>query len=65
MGAIVIQADSESKKILSALAKRLGAQVTLIDEDQYEELLLGTLMDEEKTGKTVSRDSIFKKLKGK
>jgi len=64
MGAIIIKADNRSSKILKELAERLGASVTNVKEEQYEDFMLGTLMDSEKTGKTVSREVIFKKLKG-
>ncbi len=65
MGAIVIKADHRSRKILKELAEHLGANVTDIDEEQYEDFLLGHLMDREKTGKKISRDTIFKKLSSK
>lgn len=63
MSAIIIKADKESNKILKQLAKKLGASVTSVNDDQYEDFLLGTLMDSQKTGKTVSKEDIFKKLK--
>jgi hypothetical protein len=62
MGAIVIKADSKSSKILKELAEKLGGDVTTITEEQYEDVLLGTLMNKEKTGKNSSRSAIFKKL---
>lgn len=62
MGAIVIKADSRSRKILKELAEQLGAEVTDIKDDQYEDFLLGQIMDTEKTYKTVSRAKIFNKL---
>lgn len=65
MGAIIIKADRQSSKILKELAERLGARVTNVKDEQYEDFMLGTIMDEEKTGKTVSRDAIMKKLQGK
>lgn len=65
MGAIVIKADNRSRKILKELAEQLGAQVTDIKDDQYEDFLLGQIMDNEKTGKTVSRAKIFNKLSSK
>ncbi len=65
MGAIVIKADNRSRKILKELAEQLGAQVTDIKDDQYEDFLLGQIMDAEKTGKTVSRAKIFSKLSSK
>ena len=65
MGAIIIKADNQSSRILKELAERLGATVQSVNDSQYEDFMLGTLMDSEKTGKTVSREEIFKKLKGK
>ena len=62
MSAIVIKADNQSNKILKELAKKLGANVLNINDDQYEDLSLGYLMDKTKTGKIVSRDTIIKKL---
>jgi len=65
MSAIVIKADNQNTRILKELAKKLGANVLNINEDQYEDLALGVLMDKVKTGKTVSRDSIMKKIRQK
>jgi hypothetical protein len=62
MSAIVIKSDNQSTKILKDLAKKLGADVININEEQYEDLALGLLMDKSKTGETVSRDAIMKKL---
>jgi len=65
MRAIVIKADSQNTKILKELAKKLGADVININEEQYEDLALGLLMDKSKTGETVSRESIMNKLERK
>ena len=65
MGAIIIKADKKSNKILSDLAKKLGGNVMNLADEQYEDIALGSLMDSVKTGKTVSRESIMMKLKGK
>ena len=65
MSAIVIQADPKSNKILAELAKKLGGTVLAIDDGQYEDIVFGTLMDKEKTGKVVPRKDIMKKLNGK
>ena len=62
MGAIIIKVDNKSSKILKELAERLGGDVTTINEEQYEDVLLGVLMEKEKTGKNTSRAVIFKKL---
>jgi len=65
MGAIIIKADNKSSKILKELAEKLGGDVTTISEEQYEDVLLGSLMDKEKTGKNATRSAIFKKLGSK
>lgn len=65
MGAIIIKADKKSNKILSDLAKKLGGNVINLADDQYEDFALGSLMDSVKTGKTVNREFIMQKLKGK
>ena len=63
MGTILIKTDKRSSKILAELAKRLGAKVIDVKDEQLDDLMLGTLMDKVKTGKTVSKDSILKKLR--
>ena len=63
MGAIIIRADQKSSKILKELAMQLGAVVTNVKDEHYEDFMLGTLIDSEKTGEIVSRKEIFKKLK--
>jgi 5-bromo-4-chloroindolyl phosphate hydrolysis protein len=65
MSAIVIKADNQNTKILKELAKKLGADVININEEQYEDLAFGLLMDKSKTGETVSRESIMNKLERK
>jgi hypothetical protein len=65
MSTIVINTDSQNSKIPKELAERLGAKVMKLKDDQYEDLLLGALMESEKTGKNVSREMIFKKQKQK
>lgn len=63
MSAIIIKADSKSNKILKEPAKRLGANVVNINDRQYENFLMGAIIDSEKTGEDVSREEIIKKLK--
>ena len=65
MGAIIIRADQKSSKLLKELAVQLSAVVTNVKDEHYEDFMLGTLMDSEKTGEIVSREEIFKKLKEK
>ena len=63
MGAIIIKTDQKSSKILKELAVQLGAVVTNVKDEHYDDFMLGTLIDSEKTGEIVSRKEIFKKLK--
>jgi len=65
MSAIIIKADNQSNKILTELAKKLGGDVMKLKDDQFEDLMLGSLMDSVKTGKTVSRETIIAKLNNK
>jgi hypothetical protein len=51
MSAIVIQADPKSNKILAELAKKLGGNVLAIDDQQYEDIALGALMDKKRLEK--------------
>lgn len=62
MGAIIVKADRKSSKILSELARRLGGSVINLEDEQYEEIALGTAMDAVKTGELVDRESIMQKL---
>ncbi|MBP6977479.1 MAG: hypothetical protein PHD61_08675 [Bacteroidales bacterium] len=65
MDAIVIQTDRKNARILKELAKKLGANVFNINEEQYEDLALGLLMEQSKTRENVTRDSIIKQLEKK
>ncbi|MBK6859568.1 MAG: hypothetical protein IPK91_10135 [Saprospiraceae bacterium] len=65
MSTIMIKTDKQSSKILSELAKKLGANVIDIKDAQFEDFMLGNLMDSVKTGKNVYRNVIFKTLKSK
>lgn len=63
MSTILIKADKSSNKILASLAEKLGGSVIDVNDEQFEDLMLGTLMDRVKTGKTVSKAAILKKLR--
>lgn len=62
MGALVIKIDKKNNRLISKLAKELGGDVLSINDEQYEDLALGRLMDEVKTDENVSRDIVFEKL---
>jgi len=65
MAAIVIMVDNQNTRILRASAKKPGANVLNINEEQFEDLAHGTLTDRIRKGKTVSRESIMKILDSK
>ena len=50
-------------KLLLELVKKLGEKGKILNKQEQEDFLLGNIMRVEKTGKTVSRDAIMKKLK--
>ena len=63
MGAIIIKSDNAKHlKLLAELAEQLGEKVGRLTTSQIEDLQLGLLIKKEKTGKAVSRDTIFKLL---
>lgn len=62
MSTIVINTDHQNGKILKELAEKLGANVLKINDEQYEDLLLGMKMNDEKTGQLATREEIFSKL---
>jgi hypothetical protein len=45
MGATSIRADQKSCKLLKELSLQLGAVVTNVKDEHYEDFMLGTLMD--------------------
>ncbi len=64
MASIIIQSDnSDNLELISKLAKKLGIRVSNVSDEQSEDLALGNIMISSKTGKSVSRDSIIKKLR--
>ena len=63
MGAVVIKSDAKSLKLIIELVKRLGGDVVKLSDEQLEDFTFGEMLKEAKTGKTVSRETIMKKLK--
>jgi hypothetical protein len=62
MSTLLIKTDTKNGKILAQLAKQLGGDVIALSDTQFEDLMLGTLMDSVKTGTTVSKSSVLTKL---
>jgi len=63
MNTILVKLDKSHNKIIAELIKKLGGSVMEVNNVVLEDLLLGSMMEEEKTGKTVSRSAIMKKLR--
>ena len=63
MSAIIIHgADKKITRLIRELSRKLGAKVSDLTENQYEDLLLGQTMDAVKTGEEVSKSVIMDKL---
>ena len=64
MSAIIIHgADKKITRLIRELSRKLGAKVSDLTENQYEDLLLGQKMDAVKTGEEVSKSVIMDKLR--
>jgi hypothetical protein len=63
METLVIQSKSKvNLKILAELARKLGEHTSEFSGEKSEDFDLGLLMENEKTGKTVTREAIMRKL---
>ncbi len=64
MQSILIQTNSKStQKLLIQLAQKLGNKVSILKPSMVEDLAFGTMIQDVKTGKTVSKKSIVSLLK--
>ncbi|MEO8884530.1 MAG: hypothetical protein ABI367_00610 [Mucilaginibacter sp.] len=64
MTSLIIQSDdTDNLELIAKLAKKLGVKVNSVTQEQSEDLALGAIMASSKTGKSVSRDVIMKKLR--
>jgi hypothetical protein len=63
MGALVVKINKKNNQLISRLVKELGGDVLSINDEQYEDLALGNLMDEVKTNEDVDKDLVLKKLR--
>jgi 4-hydroxy-3-methylbut-2-enyl diphosphate reductase IspH len=63
MAALIIESKNpENLKLLAEIAKKMGDKAHTISIDDMEDLVFGKMMDEVKTGKTVSRENVMQKL---
>jgi len=60
---LVVKIKRKNSQLISRLLKELGGDVLSINDEQYEDLTLGRLMDEVKTNEDVDKDLVFKKLR--
>jgi hypothetical protein len=66
METLVIQSKSKvNLKILAELARKLGEHTSEFSSGKSEDFDLGIIMSNEKTGKSVSRETIMQKLHAK
>jgi CheY-like chemotaxis protein len=64
MASIIIQSDnSDDLELISKLTQKQGIHVSNVTDGQSEDLALGNIMISSKTDKSVSRESIMKKLR--
>jgi hypothetical protein len=60
METLLIQTQSkQTSKLLVELVKKMGDKAQILSPEIAEDLALGLMMNQEKTGKTVSKSSIL------
>jgi hypothetical protein len=63
MAAILIKSDNaENLRLLTDLARRLGGQATSVNAEILEDVMLGELINREKTGKKADKQKALKML---
>jgi hypothetical protein len=63
MAAIIIKSDNaKNLRLLADLAQRLGDQATAINAEALEDLMLGELMNRQKTGTKADKQKVVKML---
>ena len=65
MTAILIKSDKKNNKMLYDMAKKIGAKVFSLKEEQFEDIALGMMMDKVKTGELVTKEVVLRKLRKK
>ena len=63
MAALIIESKNpENLRLLAEIAKKMGDSAQTISTHDMEDLVFGEMMNKAKTGKTVSREEVMKKL---
>jgi hypothetical protein len=65
MATMLINIDPSNDKIIAALVEKLGGNVMRLSKSDLEDTFFGTMINDSKTGKTVSKKAIMKKLRKK
>jgi hypothetical protein len=66
MGAILIKTNDASElRFIKEMLKRVRIKNKELKDDEYEDFLFGIMMKSNKTGKTVLKETITKKLQSK
>lgn len=62
MAALIIKSKNpENLRLLAEIAKKMGDTAHTINLDDMEDFVFGEMMNEAKTGKTVSREDVINK----
>ena len=63
MATIITKSENaKNLRLLASLAKRLGDQATSVNAEALEDLMLGELMNRQKTGEKADKQKILKML---
>jgi len=63
--ALIQLPTKEDLELLMALVRKMGGKSVNLTEDESEDLALGVLMQQQRTGENVSREEVMAKLRGK
>jgi hypothetical protein len=63
--ALIQLPTKEDLELLMTLARKMGGKSINLTEEESEDLALGVLMQQERTGELVSREEVMAKLRGK
>jgi hypothetical protein len=63
--ALIQLPTKEDLELLMTLARKMGGKSVNLTQDESEDLALGVLMQQERTGEAVSREEVMAKLRGK
>ncbi len=62
--ALIQLPTKEDLELLMALVRKMGGKSVSLTEDESEDLALGALMQQQRTGENVSREEVMAKLRG-